>query len=116
MSNPNESHLRLICAAALADGDLHKDEIAVLRDLATRLGLNEEILEDTLRDLDESHQLSVEFPSDPDQQKQLLNDLISLIVSDKSLSEREMGLLGQVGKAMEMSTEELQRRVDEALK
>ena len=85
-------HLKNLVVMASADGSLTEQEIALLIDRCSELGLAEEDLE-TAISFAMSGKAKLVFPVDRLEQNQMLSDLIRMMAADGKLSEVEKRLV-----------------------
>lgn len=99
---------------AISDGALAENEIALLIDRCDRLGLGESELRDAIA-FGLSDAARVQFPTEPDQQQQLLRDLICMMAADGKLEESEKRLFALAAAKMKIEGEHLHQIIDEAI-
>ncbi len=104
-------HLKNLVIMAAADGRLTEQEIALLVDRCTSLGLAEEDLEKAI-DFALSGEAKLRFPVDRAQQDQMLTDLIRMMAADGKLSETEKRLFALAAAKMGIEKSELDTLID----
>ena len=108
-------HLKNLVIMAAADGSLSEQEIALLVDRCSDLGLAEEDLEKAI-DFALSGQAKLRFPVDRGEQNRMLADLIRMMAADGKLSEVEKRLFALAAAKMGIERVELDALIDQLVK
>ena len=104
-------HLKNLVVMASADGSLSEQEIALLIDRCSELGLAEEDLEAAIS-FAMSGNAKLKFPVDRLEQNQMLTDLIRMMAADGKLSEVEKRLFALAAAKMGVERAELDAIID----
>lgn len=104
-------HLKNLVIMAAADGALTEQEIALMIDRCSDLGLAEEDLEKAI-DFALGGQAKLQFPVDRLEQNQMLTDLIRMMAADGKLTEVEKRLFALAAAKMGIEKEELDGLID----
>ncbi len=104
-------HLKNLVVMASADGSLSEQEIALLIDRCSELGLAEEDLEAAIS-FAMSGKAKLKFPIDRAEQDQMLTDLIRMMAADGKLSEVEKRLFALAAAKMGVERKELEAIID----
>jgi uncharacterized tellurite resistance protein B-like protein len=104
-------HLKNLVVMASADGSLTEQEIALLIDRCSELGLAEEDLE-TAISFAMSGKAKLVFPLDRLEQNQMLSDLIRMMAADGRLSEVEKRLFALAAAKMGIERAALDEIID----
>lgn len=104
-------HLKNLVVMASADGSLTEQEIALLIDRCSELGLAEEDLEAAISFAMSGH-AKLKFPVDRLEQNQMLTDLIRMMAADGKLSEVEKRLFALAAAKMGVERVELDAIID----
>lgn len=104
-------HLKNLVIMAAADGSLSEQEIALLVDRCSALGLEEEDLEKAIA-FALSGQAKLKFPIDRSEQNQMLADLMRMMAADGRLSEVEKRLFALAAAKMGIEKGELEALID----
>ncbi len=104
-------HLKNLVVMAAADGSLSEQEIALLIDRCSELGLKEEDLEKAIS-FALGGDAKLKFPVDRAEQDQMLTDLIRMMAADGRLSEVEKRLFALAAARMGIEREELNSIID----
>lgn len=104
-------HLKNLVVMASADGSLTEQEIALLIDRCSELGLAEEDLEAAIS-FAMSGNAKLKFPVDRLEQNQMLTDLIRMMAADGKLSEVEKRLFALAAAKMGVERTELDAIID----
>ena len=105
-------HLKNLVIMAAADGALNEQEIALLVDRCSDLGLAEEDLEKAI-DFALSGGAKLQFPIDRLEQNQMLRDLIRMMAADGKLTEVEKRLFALAAAKMGIEKGELDGLIDQ---
>lgn len=105
-------HLKNLVIMAAADGSLSEQEIALLVDRCSALGLVEEDLEKAIA-FALSGQAQLKFPIDRAEQNQMLGDLMRMMAADGKLSEVEKRLFALAAARMGIERIELELLIDQ---
>jgi uncharacterized tellurite resistance protein B-like protein len=105
-------HLKNLVIMAAADGQLNEQEIALLMDRCSDLGLAEEDLEKAI-DFALSGSAKLRFPIDRTEQNRMLADLIRMMAADGKLSEVEKRLFALAAAKMGIEKVELDMLIDQ---
>jgi uncharacterized tellurite resistance protein B-like protein len=108
-------HLKNLVIMAAADGQLSEQEIALLIDRCSDLGLAEEDLEKAI-DFALSGSAKLRFPVDRAEQNQMLADLIRMMAADGKLTEVEKRLFALAAAKMGIEKVELDVLIDQLVK
>jgi len=92
----SEDGFRLLVRAALADGELGVEEAPVLFVAAKEFGIPEESVEAILEEVKGQKQLKITLPKDRVARTKLFSALVSVIVADGVIHERELRLIQKV--------------------
>jgi len=101
---------------AAADGKFTTEEVAFLAVRAEQWGITDQGVKDALEQAASGDSQALSYPEDPDQQRELLCELIRLMAIDGELHEREKKCCATAAAMMDFSPEEFNRVVDELLK
>lgn len=104
-------HLKNLVIMAAADGTLSEQEIALLVDRCSALGLEEEDLEKAIA-FALSGEAKLKFPVDRSEQDQMLADLMRMMAADGKLSEVEKRLFALAAAKMGIAKEDLETLID----
>jgi uncharacterized tellurite resistance protein B-like protein len=104
-------HLKNLVVMAAADGSLSEQEISLLIDRCSELGLSEEDLEKAIS-FALSGDAKLRFPIDRAEQNKMLADLIRMMAADGKLSEIEKRLFALAAAKMGVEREELDAIID----
>jgi uncharacterized tellurite resistance protein B-like protein len=105
-------HLKNLVVMASADGSLTEQEIALLIDRCSQLGLAEEDLESAIS-FAMSGKAKLVFPVDRQEQNQMLSDLIRMMAADGRLSEVEKRLFALAAAKMGIEKSSLDTIIDQ---
>ncbi len=105
-------HLKNLVIMAAADGVLSEQEIALLVDRCSSLGLAEEDLEKAI-DFALSGGAKLRFPVDRAEQNKMLADLIRMMAADGKLTEVEKRLFALAAAKMGIEKVELDALIDQ---
>ncbi len=105
-------HLKNLVIMAAADGVLSEQEIALLIDRCSALGLAEEDLEKAI-DFALSGGAKLRFPIDREEQNRMLADLIRMMAADGKLTEVEKRLFALAAAKMGIEKAELDSLIDQ---
>ena len=108
-------HLKNLVIMAAADGVLNEQEIALLVDRCSSLGLAEEDLEKAI-DFALTGGAKLRFPLDRAEQNQMLADLIRMMAADGKLTEVEKRLFALAAAKMGIEKVELDALIDQLVK
>ncbi len=108
-------HLKNLVIMAAADGSLSEQEIALLVDRSSALGLEEEDLEKAIA-FALSGDAKLTFPIDRAEQNQMLADLIRMMAADGKLSEVEKRLFALAAAKMGIEKAELDSLIDQLVR
>lgn len=108
-------HLKNLVIMAAADGVLDEQEIALLVDRCSSLGLAEEDLEKAI-DFALNGGAKLRFPVDRTEQNQMLADLIRMMAADGKLTEVEKRLFALAAAKMGIEKVELDALIDQLVK
>lgn len=104
-------HLKNLVIMAAADGSLSEQEIALLIDRCGHLGLQEEDLEKAIA-FALSGNAKLRLPSEPDEQKKMLTDLMRMMAADGQLLEVEKRLFALAAAKMGIEKLDLETIID----
>ncbi len=82
-----KNHLKNLVAMAAADGHIHEDEIKFLYKIGEKYGLKPKQIE---KILENPEQTEPEIPADHHQKVALLYDLVSMMMADNVIDDKEM--------------------------
>lgn len=105
-------HLKNLVIMAAADGTLTEQEIALLVDRASALGLDEEDLEKAIA-YALSGEAKLKFPIDRNEQNAMLADLMKMMAADGELQEIEKRLFALAAAKMGIAKDDLEKLIDE---
>lgn len=105
-----QSHIRLLFAAALADGKLDKAEEAMLARIAQREGLSAKEYQDIIN----KKHINYTAPEDKETKRKYLIDLACIIMADGKIAPEEINVLQNIAKGFGFSLEEVKGIIDEA--
>ncbi len=105
-------HLKNLVIMAAADGSLTEQEIALLVDRCSSLGLEEEDLEKAIA-FALGNDATLKFPIDRAEQNQMLADLMRMMAADGKLSEVEKRLFALAAAKMGIEKVELELLIDQ---
>lgn len=106
--------LRNLVVMALADGSLGEREVNLVADRCSELRLDEYDLQKAV-EFGLKDDAALELPSDPDDRKSLMQDLIRMMAADGVLEEAEKRLFALAAARMMMSTAEVEILIDQTL-
>lgn len=104
-------HLKNLVIMAAADGSLSEQEIAMLVDRCSALGLQEEDLEKAIA-FALSGEAKLKFPVDRAEQNRMLADLMKMMAADGRLDEIEKRLFALAAAKMGIEKAELDALID----
>lgn len=107
-------HLKNLVIMAAADGNLSEQEIALLVDRCSALGLAEEDLEKAIA-FALSGEATLKFPVDRSEQDQMLADLMRMMAADGKLTEVEKRLFALAAAKMGINKDDLEGLIDKLL-
>ena len=107
----NFDQLKNLVIMSAADGSLSENEIALLVDRCSELGLQEEHLEQAIA-FALSNQAAMQLPTDHAQQEAVLEDLIRMMAADGQLAESEKRLFALAAAKMGFPTDQLNKLID----
>lgn len=102
-----QRQLRNLVVMAVADGSIGQREVNLIADRCVQLGLGQPELERALK-FGLADDAALELPSDPDEQADLIRDLIRMMAADGKLDEAEKRLFALAAARMQMTGEKLQ--------
>ncbi len=105
-------HLKNLVIMAAADGNLNEQEIALLVDRCSALGLQEEDLEKAIA-FALSGEAKLRFPVDRAEQNRMLADLMRMMAADGKLAEVEKRLFALAAAKMGIEKSELETLIDQ---
>lgn len=105
-------HLKNLVIMAAADGSLTEQEIALLIDRCSALGLAEEDLENAIA-FAMGGEAKLRFPVDRAEQNQMLADLMRMMAADGKLTEVEKRLFALAAAKMGIEKVELEALIDQ---
>ncbi len=105
-------HLKNLVIMAAADGVFSEQEISLLIDRCTELGLDEGDLEKAIS-YALGNQAKLRFPVDRDEQNKMLTDLIRIMAADGKLSEIEKRLFALAAAKMGIDRKDLDSLIDD---
>lgn len=105
-------HLKNLVIMAAADGSLCEQEIALLIDRCSALGLEEEDLEKAIS-FALSGDAKLTFPIDRAEQNEMLSDLMRMMAADGKLTEIEKRLFALAAAKMGIEKPELDALIDQ---
>lgn len=109
-----QRQLRNVIVMAMADGSIGEREVNLIADRCEQLGLHEADLQRAIEfGLDDD--AAVEIPSELDERKSLMQDLIRMMAADGHLAESEKRLFALVAVRMKLSAEDVDRLIRETL-
>ena len=111
----NENVIRSIIGIIVADDKIDAAEKQFLADTCKKLGVDQNIVDQTLNDIRQGRG-KVFLPDQPDDQVQLLESLIKAAVADGEVSSEERDILNLVAGKIGMSLSELDDFINSCLK
>lgn len=108
-------HLKNLVIMAAADGSLTEQEIALLIDRCGHLGLQEEDLEKAIA-YAQGGQATLRLPTNRDDQKNLLAELMRMMAADGQLMEVEKQLFALAAAKMGIDKLDLETIIDKLVK
>ncbi|MDA8744235.1 TerB family tellurite resistance protein [Rubripirellula amarantea] len=106
--------LRNIVVMAFADGSLGEREVNLVADRCADLGLDEYDLQKAV-EFGLGDDAALDFPSDSDEQRELLKDLIRMMAADGHLDESEKRLFAFAAAKMSVSSKDVESLISEVL-
>lgn len=106
--------LRNLVVMAMADGSIGEREVELMADRCQELGLGESELNHAIR-FGLGDDAALELPASTADRNALMVDLIRMMAADGVLEEGEKRLFALAAAKMEMSTEQLNRLLDQTL-
>lgn len=106
--------IRNLLAMAAADGSLSQSELELLSDRAVQWGVSESEFVTALEDAVQPD-AELEVPPGKDARRELLRELLHVMAADGQLDDTEKQLFAAVAATMEISQEQLNKIIDEAL-
>ena len=103
--------LKNLVLMSASDGSLSEEEIALLFDRCGQLGLNEDDLEKAIS-FALSKNASLVLPTDPQEQEEVLEDLIRMMAADGKLTESEKRLFALSAAKMGFPNDQLDSLID----
>ena len=108
-------HLKNLVVMAAADGSLTEQEISLLIDRCSELGLSTEDLEKAIS-FALGGSAKLRFPVDRLEQNQMLSDLVRMMAADGQLSEVEKRLFALAAAKMGIERADLDEIIDRLVK
>jgi uncharacterized tellurite resistance protein B-like protein len=108
-------HLKNLAIMSAADGSLSENEVALLVDRCTELGLSEEQLEQAIA-YALSKRAKLALPTDIDEQEKVLEDMIRMMAADGQLAESEKRLFAFSAAKMGFPKDRLDALIDRLVK
>jgi uncharacterized tellurite resistance protein B-like protein len=106
--------LRNLLVMAFADGCLGEREVNLVADRCAELRLDSYDLQKAV-EFGLGDDAALELPSDPDERKALMQDLIRMMAADGVLEESEKRLFALAAARMMMSPADVEKLIDETL-
>lgn len=106
--------IRNLLAMAAADGSIAQAELELLSDRAARWGVSESEFATALEQAVQPD-AEVEVPAAADERTELLREMIHVMAADGRLEESEKRLFAAVAATMEISDQQLNKIIDDAL-
>lgn len=106
--------LRNLVVMAMADGSIGEREVSFVAQRCHDLGLGEDELTHAIR-YGLGDDAALELPSDSAERDELMVDLVRMMAADGVLEENEKRLFALAAAKMNMSTEHLNRLLDQTL-
>lgn len=103
-------HIRMLLAAALADGKLDKTEEAMLARIAQREGISDKEYQDLIK----RKLFNYTIPEDEETKRKYLIDLTCIILADGKIASKEIDVLHSIAKGFGFSSEDMKGILDEA--
>lgn len=107
--------LKNLVVMSAADGSLSEEEIALLIDRCSALGLTEDDLEKAIS-FALSSEASLALPKDREDQEEVLEDLMRMMAADGELAESEKRLFALSAAKMGFPAEELESLIDKLVR
>lgn len=108
-------HLKNLAIMSAADGSLSEQEVSLLIDRCTELGLNEDHLEEAIA-FALSKQAALTLPMSVEEQEKLLEDMIRVMAADGQLAESEKRLFAFAAAKMGFPKDRLNLLIDRLVK
>lgn len=105
-----QSHIRLLFAAALADGKLDKSEEEMLARIAQREGVSQKEYQEIVN----KKYINYTAPEDEETKRKYLIDLACIVMADGKITPAEIDVLQKIAKGFGFSLEEVKGIIDEA--
>ena len=106
--------LRNLVVMAFADGAIGEREVAFVAERCHELNLGEDELNHAIR-FGLGDDAALELPTGSEDRNELMKDLIRMMAADGKLAESEKRLFALAAAKMEMSKDDLDQLIDEAL-
>ena len=106
--------LKNLLAMATADGTMSEGEIRYLSERSARWGLTDSQFAEAIQ-YALTHRGELHIPSRPAERKELLRDLLRMMVADGQLPEVEKRLFATAAAVMEVSQDEVNDLIDDLL-
>ena len=100
--NAKMSHIAGLYALACVDGKIDDVELEIIAKIVNREGLSEDELCECISN---PEKINIEFPDDDNIKVQYLRDMVTLMICDLDVDEKEMKLCKTIAKAMEFKDE-----------
>ncbi|WP_442511250.1 TerB family tellurite resistance protein [Novipirellula sp. SH528] len=107
--------LRNLVVMAFADGSLGEREINLVADRCIDLGLDEYDLQKAI-EFGLGEEATLELPSELDQRRQLMEELIRMMAADGTLAEAEKRLFALAAVKMELTDKDVDEIITRTLK
>ena len=91
------THLKAVCALAIADGEVHEKESQYLLTTVKKLGLEKKDLDRLIK---RPNSISFRFPTKIEDKLLLLNDLIQIMLIDNHIDDIEVELCEVISKSL----------------
>jgi uncharacterized tellurite resistance protein B-like protein len=101
--------LRMCTAAAYADGKVQAEEKRVVFEIALRIGIEAIEIQQVWEEFNRNDRKKIELPGDEEQRRELLSDLINIIVADDIVTNAEDRFIRNVAMKFGM-VQEVERR------
>jgi uncharacterized tellurite resistance protein B-like protein len=108
-------HLKNLAIMSTADGSLSEQEVSLLIDRCSELGLTEDHLEQAIA-FALSKRASLALPKEADEQEKVLEDMIRMMAADGQLAESEKRLFAFTAAKMGFPKEQLDALISRLVK
>ena len=110
-----ERLLRTMLAMATADGRISREELLLMADRAAAWGISTEQISLALEDAADG-KLLLDLPSDPNEQRTLMREMVRIIGADGVMHPSEQALFAGLAVRMGLVAEEVDQIIDEVIR